>query len=255
MKDNAIFYHMYCINNFKELFNKSFDKIKTSGLYDQVQAIHVTVMLCGVGKHANLVKEQNIDKLDEHALKNSPEKLSEITDWLNTKSSKITITSYTDLDELDEQCRLGNELVTLRHLYNYKEKYKNILYLHSKGVTLPDNINVQHWVNYMEHFTINNWETCMGFLEEYDTCGVELRNIPMKHYSGNFWWVSTKYLNNHVYPDSTNSTVEKWRYHPRRYSEFWLHDTPEQICNPVCMNNVGHRDLYKTVEGLSKYST
>ena len=73
------------------------------------------------------------------------------------------------------------------------EKY-GILYLHTKGVTTPDNLCIDDWRQYMTYFNVNQYQKCFDMLDEYDSCGVDLVSEPATHYSGNFWWANSSYI-------------------------------------------------------------
>jgi len=76
----------------------------------------------------------------------------------------------------------------------------------------------------MLHFLVTNWKHCIKKLIEFDTCGVDLRDEPTLHYSGNFWWSKadniislpspTEFNNLIKYPNPLNSI--------RHNQEFWI---------------------------------
>jgi len=69
----------------------------------------------------------------------------------------------------------------------------NVLYLHTKGITRNyDDSRIQDWIDMMLHFLID--ERCIELLNQYDTLGCNLTQLPVVHYSGNFWWATTDYL-------------------------------------------------------------
>jgi hypothetical protein len=134
------------------------DKIKISGLYD-----NITEIRCGVLGY-------NYDP----DLFNDP---------------KIVIRG-TNID-----IRLF-EVYTINLLYEDAQKEDfNFLYLHTKGVTRdPLHKSVYDWVNYLCYFNIYKFKKCVDFLKEYDTVGANLINEPVTHYSGNFWWSKSSYI-------------------------------------------------------------
>jgi hypothetical protein len=70
-----------------------------------------------------------------------------------------------------------------------------VLYLHHKGITRMNNPNVHAWRQYMQYFCIEQWQDCVAALNEgYDTVGVNWRDTPWKHYSGNMWWSRASYI-------------------------------------------------------------
>ena len=69
-----------------------------------------------------------------------------------------------------------------------------MLYLHTKGVTKPDNPCIEDWRNLMLHFNVRRYRDALSILTTADACGVDLRRRPAPHFSGNFWWASRSYL-------------------------------------------------------------
>ena len=68
------------------------------------------------------------------------------------------------------------------------------LYLHTKSVSRFTQ-ETTDWRHLMEYFTIEKYENALEKLEEgFDCFGVNWRNIPTPHFSGNFWWARSEYL-------------------------------------------------------------
>lgn len=159
-----IFYHLWCTEFSVELFIDAFNKIKESGLYDNIEILHVNL----TGPYSEQVKVNNI-----------------------FNDSKISVTNL----EIDSV----SEVDTLNLLKRKCEELKDIyvLYLHSKGASRRGNVTVEAWKNYMEYFNIEKWKDCIYKLhkEGYNTCGVNLQSEPKLHYSGNFWWAKAEYIN------------------------------------------------------------
>jgi hypothetical protein len=69
------------------------------------------------------------------------------------------------------------------------------LYIHHKGVRHLNNPAVLDWRKYMEYFNIEQWRICVNRLENgWDTVGVDWKQQPTLHYSGNFWWARSDYI-------------------------------------------------------------
>ena len=113
---NIIYIHVCCINNYQQIFEYLMYCIKASGLYNNIQEIRC----CILGNYnPGLFKDE---KIKIHAV--SP-----------------TIELY--------------EIFTINQLYeDCKHENMNVLYLHTKGVTKPYNINVKSWVDYLCYFNI-----------------------------------------------------------------------------------------------------
>ncbi len=216
--DNVCFYHMYCIGDCLIRFNTTLKRIKQTGLYDNLDKIYV-----------NLVGSQSKD-----LFVNFP-----ITD------SKIVLHNISD--------ETTGEMDTIKLLWDTCSQYvdnKNVLYLHSKGVSRPSCENVKAWIDYMEYFLIDKWKICLSEIVNHTTCGVNLQAEPMDHYSGNFWWAQSNYIKTLNRFDPQKSSYIRT---PRSYCEFWLLDT-KQNKQPKCLHS-SNIDHYATYYERSKYET
>lgn len=146
-----------------------------------------------------------------------------------------------DLLQKIEYCHNNEELDTLNRLYEFSKSndcYK-ILYIHTKGA-VNRNSNVDSWRRYMCRYLIGGYKNCLEKLNEYDACGVDFRNDPQQHFSGNFWWVNSSYINTLKYPDDTFSSLT-----PRHKSEFWVGSKSPNVCSlNDCGVSVYDRHLY-----------
>ncbi len=144
------------------------------------------------------------------------------------------------------------ELLTLSDIYKFcvNNKEYNVLYIHTKGITGDINICIEDWVSYMIYFLITKWKNCIELLDFNDTVGVDLRNYPTLHYSGNFWWASANHIrslpdpivfnNLEKYPNPLNSI--------RHNQEFWicyLKDSKKYVSLWDCGINCFERHLHR----------
>ncbi len=100
------------------------------------------------------------------------------------------------------------EYPTLNKLYEHainEDAY--FLYIHTKGAANPCQFS-DDWRNYMEYFTIENWQKCVDMLEKFDSVGVNFQYEPYKHYSGNYWWSKSSYLKTLEKPKKTSNRFE-----------------------------------------------
>ena len=158
---NYIYIHVCCIGNYIDVFNDLIKKIKDSGLYDKVEEIR-----CCVLGHSTLSFTHTFS--DKIVLRKS--------------NTDLSLYEAFTINTIKEDIKLGNF---------------NILYLHTKGVTKcysTQYINIKSWVDYMSYFTITHYAKCIEFLKENDTVGVNINIKPNIHYSGNFWWSKSSYL-------------------------------------------------------------
>ncbi len=114
------------------------------------------------------------------------------------------------------------EMTTLNKLRDFSTNNPDmrVLYLHTKGVSHSKNYKaVNDWIDQMLYFLIEKHPICTEVLSRgFDTVGCNYlrdyrRSIPV-HYSGNFWWASSKYLA--TLPKMHESTTNKTD------TEFWL---------------------------------
>jgi hypothetical protein len=108
-------------------------------------------------------------------------------------------------------------------------------YFHSKGVSkLSNNFltkNIKSWREYMEYFMIDKYDICLNELNlGWDAVGVKLRKTPntkFNHFSGNFWWTKSKFINTLPSIDSLDLTK-------RHNAEFWIGYTNGKL---KCIHN------------------
>lgn len=103
------------------------------------------------------------------------------------------------------------ETETLLSLKEFAEKNPDyrVLYLHTKGAS-KNTLNSQSYRLMMEYFVIDKWKECVEHLDNYDCVGqtwiingdtvwsdgsVTPNTKNIGHFSGNFWWANTSYIN------------------------------------------------------------
>ena len=169
IKDNltnkiVCFIHITNLNNEftgYNIFLNQIHYIKTSGLYDKLDYIFVTML----GKHIKIINDHKIKLV--HYSENCNE-------W-EFPSIKI-IKYFSD---------------------NIKENIK-ILRIHTKGVLKKE--NSYEWRKYLEYFLIGNSEICIKLLNNYKCVGVNQQyynddeNKYRNHFSGNFWWTNSYFI-------------------------------------------------------------
>ena len=114
------------------------------------------------------------------------------------------------------------------------EDYK-ILYLHTKGVTKPGNVNISDWREYLAHFNISQWRDRIEELNIFDCVGVNLQGDPKDfesspsewgytktplHYSGNFWWCHADHVRKLPNPVTMPPDQDYFRW--RMCCEMWV---------------------------------
>jgi len=173
-----IFWHICAIGRWKDIVLNQLETIKSSGLYEEAECIHVTFL-----------GEQSLD-----------------LDFL--KDPKIQIRNrHKDIKLYESAC--------LNDLGNWsRSNDSKVLYLHSKGASRDgwEYGNVWEWRKMMEYFLVEKWEDCVSSLDEYDTIGCNISTSGFgRHYSGNFWWANSSYLSNLEPIVISNEDLWFWR--------------------------------------------
>jgi beta-1,4-mannosyl-glycoprotein beta-1,4-N-acetylglucosaminyltransferase len=160
-----MYYHVCCIENWKQIMSRMIFKIKHSGLYDLLSGIRCTVL-------------GNADFLSDPIF----------------QDPKIIIRFHSEDLSLYERPCLNNMIDDSQT----EEFYA--LYCHSKGVkhhNSPDTYkNVYDWCEYLFYFNIYQYNKCIQQLNtSSDTVGCNLQELgaPL-HYSGNFWWAKSAHI-------------------------------------------------------------
>ena len=151
----------------------------------------------------------------------------------NTFGNKYEVINYSENINL-------SEIPTINKIQEFARTNSNdyILYLHTKGIRYDkNNKQINNWIDMMLYFLVEKYATCIWALQQgYETVGcnylvVLKENIP-PHYSGNFWWASTKYV-------KTLHVLSEEGFINRNDAELWLFkNIPNYF---VChLSNVNH---------------
>ena len=120
------------------------------------------------------------------------------------KNKKVKIINHSEDTSLFE-------LPTIEKISNFSKNWRNckLLYLHTKGIT-HNSGNVVDWRKYLSYFMINKHEECLEKLSHYDAVGCNYLTEPYPHFSGNFWWANTDYIQSIDRPLQTRHDPEWW---------------------------------------------
>jgi hypothetical protein len=121
-------------------------------------------------------------------------------------------------------------------------------YIHTKGATTANHFipnPAYWWGQYIEHYTITKWKENVVKLDEgYDISGVEWRDGPLPHFSGNFWWARSEYL---AKLPHANEYWHKWK-HDRIMAEMYIGlAAPKHYC---FMNTGQNLYLYSCTKSM-----
>ncbi|MFZ4477585.1 MAG: hypothetical protein ACOYPR_20490, partial [Saprospiraceae bacterium] len=188
----TVFYHLACMGNWREVFLEQMLQIVNAGYRN----VRLTVL------GSNNDRREAIGKCSKIGI--YPEILFE--------SEDLTLFECPALLAIEHYARTNSGFV---------------LYLHSKGVSNPNDKTKSLWRQLMMCELVENWKYCIKQLSEYDIVGVNWREMPpISHYCGNFWYATTIYLRQlpdfATYYDNPcyliNDTVDQRRLG----CEFWI---------------------------------
>ncbi len=182
---SIIFFHVATIGEYQKVFDEIYTQIVESNLINKIETLNI----CVVGDGKLKVQDDN----------------------------KIKIYTNPDID-------LG-EFFTLDLLKCFSDSVVEnckILYIHTKGVTTPNNLCIDDWRQYMTYFNINQYQNCFDALDEHDSCGVDLVTEPAVHYSGNFWWTNSSYVKKLPSIDEIKFPKTPPILSIRHNAEFWI---------------------------------
>lgn len=154
----VVYIHSAVIGRISERLGYYISLFKNSGLYEYVENIYI----CYVGDSASFPLHV-ITSADPDSK-------------ISVKQVSTNLESY----ELPTQCEM--------YKFSCSHPNYNVLYIHTKGIHGEVNPCIEDWVTYMAHFNIVKWRDCIAALQTSRSCGVDLRDFPVLHYSGNFWW-------------------------------------------------------------------
>ncbi|MFD1875734.1 class I SAM-dependent methyltransferase [Hymenobacter bucti] len=156
----AVFYHLACMGNWQQVFAEQMLQLQQNGFRQ--------VKLTMLGDEADLLVVNSICS--------NLELLAEV------------LFRAPELTYFETPAMLAMEAHARQH-----EGY--VLYLHSKGVSNPDDKIKVHWRRLMMKELVEQWERCALQLPQYDVIGVNWRDMGnISHFNGNFWYASTRYL-------------------------------------------------------------
>jgi hypothetical protein len=184
-----IFFHVYLKNDFSHILLSKFKKFKASGLYEKSNKIYLSLF-------------GDIEKHQEF--------LTDLKD-LYSKIEYVLIANK----EFD------NEADTLNFMLKKASEYSSntpMLYVHAKGVSHTHPImkkNIGAWVRYLDLYTINKWEECIQGLRDNDAAGGLYESSDPKHFSGNFFWANSEYIQS--LPRITAYNIDNYNR-----GEFWI---------------------------------
>ncbi len=110
-------------------------------------------------------------------------------DWLTVLSSTP-----------DERKFEGETLARLHEACSERPDLEAVGYVHTKGIrhfegATPTTFRaVNSWRHFLEWGSIDRWRDAVAHLQAADAVGVNYRDSPWPHFSGNFWWARASYI-------------------------------------------------------------
>ena len=161
----------------------------------KTRKIYGVYFICCIGNYLNIVNEQVNSLIESDLYKETDNIICFITNIENTtdnecikllkKFDKIIIVSTNE--NSFEQFAINNFKKYIDDAPYY------IYYIHSKSVSRAENC-YNDWRKLCDYFTIYKWRLSVELLKYYDCVGVNLKNFPKKHFSGNYWWSSSDHV-------------------------------------------------------------
>lgn len=207
---NIIFFHIATIlPNYQRITDEIMNSIFDGGIISEIEEINISVV--GTNK-IKLPKNEKIKII--------------------FKSENVELFEFPILNIIKNYSKMNN---------------CNILYMHTKGAS-KSNKCIDDWRKYMLYFNVYKYKDAVEKLKEYDTYGVDLRNNPTLHYSGNFWWGRSEYIRTLPEFSEMKTIISE-----RHKAEFWICYNKGKHYNAWdCGIDVYKRHLYEYPENMYK---
>lgn len=159
--------------------------------------------ICCLGDYLNIIDEQ-LKLITESGLYEKTEKLLIFLTLFSDEINSLILNIFTKYD-------LKQKYLVIKSYNNEYEKfainnYKKIItditeneyylyYIHTKGVSKNNSI-MNERRKILNYYTINKFKINLMLLDKgYDAVGCTLLLYPKLHFSGNFWWSKSNYMN------------------------------------------------------------
>lgn len=128
------------------------------------------------------------------------------------------------------------ENATMRWIYEKSKTVEaNICYVHTKGITSlkrhllsgnhQDFMKYYYWRQYLNWGVLERWKECVDALDQHDIAGINYQTDPTNHYSGNFWWATTKHIRSLPDPE----TKDWWYKLKNETDNSWLKSASDRF--------------------------
>lgn len=164
--------------------------------------IYGIYFICCINNYLEVVEEQ-LSILNEGLLQNTKQLIIFITNYTHTSIELDNIISKYNIDNAKFILVTSSENVYEKFAINNYKKYivdddYYLYYFHTKGLKNKEDplMNVfSSRRKILNYYTLKMYNINIQLLENYDAVGCSLHLYPKKHFSGNFWWSKSSYVN------------------------------------------------------------
>lgn len=160
-------YFICCFRNYLEIVEEQLKLLYESGLYNETYKLLIFICLY----------DKNNNELNSILKKYDPENKFELITTEENLYEKFAINNY-------------KKYIREDNYYLY--------YFHTKGLKNLDDPGfniIKSRRQILNFYIIQKYKICIKLLKMYDAVGCSLSLYPKKHFSGNFWWSKSEYLN------------------------------------------------------------
>jgi len=178
-----LFYHVYCDNDWKDIFHEHMELVTHSGLLDELDRIYINVV--GTGNDLAFIGNQ-------------------------ISGEKYVV----GLAPNEYEFATMEQMVNISKAVDFKG-----VYIHSKGSSCPSGDRQKSarafWRHFMNHQVLHHWRECHRLIQQHDLVGTIFKRgntpideywqsrsesfdeVEMKftdHFCGNFFWFDSRYF-------------------------------------------------------------
>lgn len=198
-KENNVTSFIEDINNWDNKINTIGNNFYSNYIQKNIYGVY---FICCINNYLEVIEEQ-LSILDKGLLQETTKLILFIT--------KYDDNNKYELDNLLSKFNKYNNFILVtssENLYekfainNYK-KYINhgdyyIYYFHTKALKPPNHPEIHILASrrkILNIYTLEKYKINLKLLQHYDSVGCSLNTYPKKHFSGNFWWSKSSYIN------------------------------------------------------------
>ncbi len=208
LTDVRAYYHIACMHNWREVVTEQFRLFSHAGIP------FVTAVVLGAIEEAYWVVEAA----------------------QRARLNLIVAAAIPDLGRF--------ETPTLNILYHFARNspLHACLYVHTKGVSQPDDLYKAAWRRIMQKHVVADWKENLNRLAVADLVGVNWQDSPdFPHFAGNFWMARSDWIASLESPECYRQKFpdiwlagNSWE---RMHAEMWLGSQPYHHVDCLCCRN------------------